>query len=217
MATLRLGERPWEDAEMPEICMKCGEPAVLHKNKQFTWHPGWVYVLLIVNLIVFAIVAMVLTKKRRLSVPLCAAHRNHWLWRQVAIVGGFAVLIVAGIAAVAALSDQRQGAGPDFSGLLCGGTVVALILWLIVAAVLQSTAIRPTEITDRGITLTGVSPAFVAAYEEQQDVTGRIDDLARERWGRGRGGPSRPEEGGDRVRRTDEEDDPRRPDTFQEG
>jgi hypothetical protein len=42
--------------------------------------------------------------------------------------------------------------------------VVALLLgWLITIAVLQQTAIRPTEITDRSITLTGVSEGYIEA------------------------------------------------------
>jgi hypothetical protein len=217
MATLRLGERPWEDGELPDVCMKCGAPADANRDHQFRWHPPWVFFLILVHLLVYAIVAMALTKKRRVRVPLCHAHRNHWVWRQVVSFGGFAVLLFLGIGALIALTDSGPGRrGDALGGLLCVGTVVGLIVWLGLVAILQSTAIRPREITNYGITLDGVSPAFVAAYEGQQDVTGRIDELARERWGRGRG-PSRPAEDSDRVRRPDEEDDPRRPDTFQEG
>jgi len=57
MATLRLGARPWDDAEMPDVCMRCGAPAEVRKQKTFSWHPGWLYVLLLVNVLVFAIVA----------------------------------------------------------------------------------------------------------------------------------------------------------------
>jgi hypothetical protein len=218
MATLRLGERPWDEEELPDLCMKCGAPAELYKDKKFSWHPGWVYVLLLVNLLVFVLVALALTRKRRVRVPLCAAHRNHWFWPQVIAVGGLLFFLALGILTIAVMSDQDNTAPLEgLGGLLCVSTLVGLVAWLIVAAVLQSAAIRPTEITNHGITLVGVSKAFVDTYREKQDVIGRIDRAARERWGEGRGGPPRRAEGSDRVRRTDEEDEPRRPDTFQEG
>ncbi len=221
MATLRLGERPWDEEELPDVCMKCGAPAEVHKNHLFRWHPGWVFVLILVHILVYAIVALALTKKRRVRVPLCRAHRHHWLWRQVIIFAGFALVVVLGFGAMIALTDSAPGRrGSDaLGGLMCGGTVVGLIAWLVLVAVLQSTALRPREITDRDITLVGVSPAFVRAYAERQDVASRIDEVARQRWGRGRGPAPRPAEDTDRVRRPEEEDDPRRspPDTFQEG
>jgi hypothetical protein len=219
MATLRLGERPWDEEELPDVCMKCGAPADVHKNHLFRWHPGWVFVLILVHILVYVIVALALTKKRRVRVPLCHAHRHHWVWRQVVLFAGFAVLVLLGFGAMIAFSDSGPGRrGSDaLGGLLCGGTVVGLIVWLILVAVLQSTAIRPGEITDRSITLLGVSKEFVRAYEEQQDVAGRIDELARERWGRGRGGPPRRVEESDRVRPPDEDETRRAPpDAFQE-
>ena len=220
MATLRLGERPWDEEELPDVCMKCGAPAEVYKHHRFRWHPGWVFVLILVHILVYAIAALALTKKRRVRVPLCHAHRHHWLSRQVILFVGFAVFVLLGVGAFIAMSDpvaRPGGVGEALGGLLCAGSVVTLIVWLVLVAILQSTAIRPQEITDRGITLVGVSPGFVEAYEEKQDVAGRIDELARERWGRGRPGPPRRAEESDRVRRPEEEDDPRRPDTFQEG
>lgn len=218
MATLRLGERPWDEEELPDVCMKCGAPAEVHKDHLFRWHPGWVFVLILVHILVYAIVALALTKKRRVRVPLCRAHRHHWLWRQVVIFAGFALFVLLGVGAIVAMTDSAPGRNNDaFTGLLCGGSLVILLAWLVVVAVLQSTTIRPREITDRSITLVGVSKEFVHSYEEHQDVAGRIDELARERWGRGRAGSPRRAEESDRVRRPEEDDEPRRPDTFQEG
>jgi hypothetical protein len=149
-------------------------------------------------------------------VPLCAAHRNHWLSRQLVLVGGFVLLVALIVLFVVVASNTRPRGGEDYTGWVCGGGVAALVVWLIAAAVLQTTAIRPTEITDHSITLTNVSKEFVRAYEENQNAAGRIDEVARERWEGGRR-PAPPVADSDRVRRPEEEDDPRRPDTFQEG
>jgi hypothetical protein len=218
MATLRLGERPWDEEELPDVCMKCGAPAEVYKDHQFRWHPGWVFFLILVHLLVYAVVAFALTKKRRVRVPLCHAHRHHWVARQVVLFVGFAFFLFLGIGAIIAMTDSSPGRRDSeaLSGLLCVGSLVVLLVWLVLVSVLQSTAIRPSEITDRSITLVGVSTAFVRAYAEQQDVARRIDQLARERWGWGRGVPPRPAEESDRVR-PEEEGPPRAStDAFQE-
>jgi hypothetical protein len=74
---------------LPDVCLRCGAPATLHKSKTFSWHPPWVYVLLIAGLLPFAIVAIVLTKRRRVEAPLCEQHKHHWLIRQLLILPTF--------------------------------------------------------------------------------------------------------------------------------
>jgi hypothetical protein len=219
MAVIRLGSRS-EYGELPEVCMRCGAPATAFKDKNFSWHPPWVIVLILVNLIVYAIVALALTKRRRVRVPLCDRHKNHWLWRQFVIVGSFVLLLVVGIGAVIAAANEapaRRGGGDELFGLLCAAAVAGLLLWLVLLAVLHSTAIRPREITDRSIKLAGVAEEFVRAYDEEWDRSAdRLDRAVRERWGeRGR----RPREaGGHRYRPPEAPDDQRPPpDTYQEG
>ncbi len=215
MATLLMGRRPAEDEDVPDLCMQCGAPAAVYRERTFSWYPSWVYLLLLAGLLPFIIVALVLTKKKRLSVPLCHAHRNHWAWRNAVMLLSF--LGLGGLAVGAAVL-VNVAAGPNgfdqYSGFVCGGFVVGLIVWLIVVAVLQQTAIRPTEITDHSITLTGVSKEFVRAYEENRGAS-RRRDWDDERWEGGRRGRARPAD--DLVR--PEEDEPRRPppDAFQEG
>jgi hypothetical protein len=213
MATLEMGRRPLEDEDVPDLCMQCGAPAEVHREKTFSWYPPWVFVLLLAGLLPFIIVALVLTKKKRVPVPLCRAHRNHWAWRNAVILLSFLGLVglVIGVSVL-----LNVAAGPNgfdqYGGLVCAGSVVGLVVWLVVVAVLQQTAIRPTEITDSSITLTGVSKEFVRAYEENRGASGR--DWDDERWEGGRRGRARPAD--ERVR--PEEDEPRRPpDAFQEG
>lgn len=214
MATVRLSPLPIEEEDVPDRCMQCGAPAAVYREKTFSWYPPWVYVLLLAGLLPFLIVALVLTKKKRVPVPLCHAHRNHWAWRNAVMLLSFLGL---GGLAIAAVVLVNMAAGPNgfdqYSGFICGGSVVGLIVWLVVVAVLQQTAIRPTEITDDSVTLTGVAKEFVRAYEENRGAF-RRRDRDDERWEGGRRGRARPAD--DRVR--PEEDEPRRlpPDAFQE-
>src|SRR5262245_60095643 len=94
MATLHLESYDGEVGDLPDLCMQCGAPSAVRKNKRFSWFPPWVWILLFVcGLVPFAIVALVMTKRRTVNVPLCEAHKNHWLWRQLVVVGGLLALI----------------------------------------------------------------------------------------------------------------------------
>ena len=220
MAVLRLESYDENVLELPEVCMQCGAPATLRKSKTFSWFPQWVWVLLFVcNVVIFAIVAMIMTKRRSVQVPLCEEHKNHWVWRQLVVVGSLLGLLAVGVASVAVLDNE--GGNDPFGGILCAGSLILLVAWVIMAVIVQSTSIRAKEITDRGIVLSGVSPEFIKAYEEEWHVSPeRLDDLARQRWNQGRrmpGGERPSIEDSDRVRPADENEERRPPDTFHEG
>jgi hypothetical protein len=190
--------------DLPDLCMKCGAPAMVYKAKTFSWHPGWVYILLFFGLLPFIIVAVIMTKRMTVRVPLCEAHKNHWLGRFLILSGSFLTLFAGGIALfMASLEPNRVGPRNDISGLICVGFVLGLVVWLILAAILSATAIRATEITKRSITLAGVSSAFVEAYREDwQDFTKNMDQAVREHWQQDR---DRPFRGDDRYQKEGEE------------
>jgi len=74
------------------------------------------------------------------------------------------------------------------------------VAFLVVVIAAQATAIRPEEITDRGIRLTGVCMSFVDAYRDMEDRERAARRGALERWDDRR----------DRRRDDDEDDRPRR-------
>ena len=173
MARVRLSRYEVEEDDLPPVCMRCGAPAVERVSKAFAWHPPWVLVLLIAGLLPFAIVAFVLTKRMTIRAPLCAAHRNHWFSRLLFTWLSFVGLAVLGVAAVVLMvesGDRRSGGGMSWlAGLACAGATVGLLAWVIATVTLQLTSIRPTEITDRSILLTGVAREFLEALEDEQD------------------------------------------------
>jgi hypothetical protein len=127
------------------------------------------------------------------------------------LLGAFGVMIGT-IVVIANLGPGNDEVG----GLLALLIVAGFLAWLIMAIVLQATAIRPVEIDDRrGLHLTGVCQEFVDAYrEEYGDRPLRVDRRATERWDDRR---SRDEdEADDRRRRSrdryrEEDEDERRP------
>ena len=130
MAVIRLDRFEAEEGDLPAVCMKCGAPAVLEKLKQFSWNPPWVILLILIGLLPYVIVALVLTKRMRVRVPLCNEHKNHFAWRAWFIYGGFAGLFLLGIVVFAVMTSLDNGPGrqsdavsgwlTDFAGTLFG-------------------------------------------------------------------------------------------------
>jgi hypothetical protein len=188
MAKVKMDFRDLDDYELPDVCIQCGAPAEGRKGKRYSWYPPALNLLIlagVIGWIILAILVNVLTKRRSVNRPLCAVHINQWPWRTLTALGGFALLVLTGLAAFFVMvSDDRRGGSNPLGGYLCIGAFVVLIVWLVVVAVIQSTAIRPTVITDGSITLVNVSKEFALAYEDEMEQAprSRIDDEVRDRW-----------------------------------
>src|SRR5262249_42992882 len=104
MARVRLYYEETRAKALPALCMKCGEPATTHVRRTFSWYPQWVFVLVLVAIPVYVIVALILTKRMAVEVPLCDRHRGHWWKRQLIMylpllaIFGLALLAYVGIA-----------------------------------------------------------------------------------------------------------------------
>lgn len=185
MASVRLEVYRGEDLDLPDVCMRCGAPATVRKRRQFSWYPSWVYLLLLLGLLgllVFVLVALMVTKRQWVSVPLCAAHKNHWRWRTSVLLGSFALFVALGFVTYGVMDAASRRGAADFSQWFCVGTVVFLLLWVLLAAELQLTSIRATKVTDHSVHLTGVSEEFVRAWELGGDVRPDLDEAARQHW-----------------------------------
>jgi hypothetical protein len=130
------------DATMPRRCVKCNEAA--HdptKTRKVYWHSPWLYLLLLFNLIIFAIVAAVVRKKALVAPGLCAEHkkrrRNALL---VAWVGG-----LGGVFGVSIGASSSLGIWGGLMGvvIMIGSIIVGMVYGRIVyAARIDSTHVR---------------------------------------------------------------------------
>jgi hypothetical protein len=197
MATVRLGRYEAEEGELPPYCMKCGAPSAGEKVRRFSWYPQWVLLLLVAGLWPALIVSLILTKRITMPVPLCAAHLNHWRWRSQLIWFSFVGLIVLGIGSLV-LTTNLGRRGEELTGLVCGLFSVLGLAWLITAAIVQSTAIRPSEITDHRVSLSGVSEQFADRLREHHQQLA-AEDIEEE--------PRRRRRSADRPRRRRDEED----------
>ena len=173
MASIRLSRREAEKGDLPDVCMRCGEPATERKRLRFTSHPVWVYVLVPFGLLPYLIVAAILTERVRCYTLFCDRHRKHWLVRTLIVWGAFvAVLVViAGSFIILASLEGRlnKSAQETLSGLLCFGSVLLILCWLISIPITQLTAIHPADVTETRLTLKCVSPEFVDAVKEHRE------------------------------------------------
>jgi hypothetical protein len=178
MASIRLGRYEVEKYELPPVCARCGRKAAVSLPKRFAWSPPWLALLILIGLLgiaLYVILALCLTKRMTVPLPLCERHRNYWRNRKILIYGGLAamVLLAAFAITLGAVLDSK-GITEDCLLVTLLSTGGLFLLWLISAAVLQSVSIRPNEITDGSITLVGLSEDFVKAV--RADRRGDEDD-----------------------------------------
>jgi hypothetical protein len=138
-------------SDLPQRCVYCNEPAVTPiKRRKVYWHTSWLYLLIVINLFVYAIVAIIVRKSFEVSPGLCEAHnsrRNGWIW---GLFGAAILLAVAGVVV------PPNGIGP----LLFVLAFVALISIVFAARILY-----PREITKEYAKLRGCKEPFLASIE----------------------------------------------------
>jgi hypothetical protein len=150
--------------KLPGVCCLCGEETDYYKYRKFSWCPSWVILLIFVGLLIWIIVAAVLTKRMEAYMPVCAKHKGHWFRRGtlplLVLLFGVAVFFV-GIAIVGSPPDPTTGQILMGAG---GGIFFLSLFW---AAIAQYGMLKPREITDREMTLGCLHPEFVLAVERQ--------------------------------------------------
>ena len=120
-------------ASLPDRCVKCNVPTHGSRMKrQLYWHPSLVYLLILVNLLVYVIVAMIVRKRATLQVGVCAAHRK----RRLLIIAGSWLTALAGMALIFYGLSNNQG-GLSLIGLIAflGAIIVGAVLGPLVSAV----------------------------------------------------------------------------------
>jgi hypothetical protein len=196
MAVVRIEDPEGERFPLPEVCVRCGAAATTWKDRKFTWHPPWVWILLLLGVLPFVIVALILTKRMRFRVPLCDSHRYHWGGRTLIVLGAFAGLILLEIVSKEAPKAVRDVWSPVFFFLI--------FCWVVLAVVLSATTVRPAEITDYTITLKGVSPEFADAVRDERRLAWDIEDETERYWRDRRNRAPREDSERERYRRPEE-------------
>jgi hypothetical protein len=181
MATVWLDHSAWKDGDLPEVCMRCGRPATVRVDKTFRWFPNWVYFFLLIHIALFLIGAVMMTRQRRVEVPLCQRHRWHWDWQLLVLVAGLGAGGMVLFEARTIDTIPRPEGDPDV--VVFWTAWVLAYLWVGFAVLVKTSGIHAVRFTREAIQLKGVARAFVDAYEEDRKQREHaLDQADQERW-----------------------------------
>src|SRR5262245_31958866 len=139
------------DAPIPQRCVKCNdavdEPT---KTRKVFWHSPWLYLLLLLNVGIFAIGAVIVRKKATVAAGLCTAHKKR---RRTLItlawLGALTGIVMAYIGAA-----NAPGIWGVFAGLL-------LLLGSIIFGMITGRVLIPTRIDKDYVRLKGCGEAYL--------------------------------------------------------
>ncbi len=146
-------------AQLPYVCIKSNQPADVWLKRKLYWHASWIYLLILVSLLVYVIVALIVRQTAQIDVALC---RQQIVRRRWVIAGAWFAVVSGAALIVIGLGNARPG-NDTWIASLAG--LIVLLAGAIIGAV-QARIVTPTRITKEHVWLKGVHPAYLAALPE---------------------------------------------------
>jgi len=145
-----------QPARFPCRCVRCNTPTEgPAKPKVVYWHHPALYLLLLLNIIIYAIVALIVRKSGTIDPGLCPQHRKaRTLW----IAAGWGGALLGIGVAITGLAGDSCGLG--IAGAL-------LFLGAIITSLIQARVLYPVRIDPETIRLKGAGAAFLASLPER--------------------------------------------------
>lgn len=146
-----------KEALLPNRCVKCNEPAQsVRVRRRLSWHHPVLYLLIFVALIVYAILAAVLSKRAIVYIGLCP---DHFQRRRTNLIVGLVLLVIGLIGAIIAFANEYP-----MIGLVGLAVFLFAMVWLIVV----SRIVTVKKIDDRLIWLNGINSSYLAQFPPWQ-------------------------------------------------
>ncbi|MBW8757721.1 MAG: hypothetical protein JF586_08935 [Burkholderiales bacterium] len=140
----------------PDRCIKCNAPSVAPRRRyRLSWHSPWLYLLILLALLLYALVAAIVRKTAIVHLGLCERHQKRVFWGRLIGWGGL-VLEVALVWAAAALHEE----------MFALAALVLAVPWLI-GSVLVNRLVLPQRIDDKYVRLKGCGPDFLRSLPER--------------------------------------------------
>src|SRR5262249_25675639 len=120
---------------------------------------------------------LLFTKRRYFSIPLCLKHRDLERWKKYA--AGVGLLVTVGFIGLTLwlLPPQHHLYTDELLVLFAIGALVGFFVGVASRAVIEPDWIRATYISEMSVTLKGVAPEFVEAY--QRSVQAAAEEQSR--------------------------------------
>lgn len=167
VAELRIdsAEHCWRDGrhivlrrggDLPHRCLRCNRPGRPRpRGNTYSWHSPWYFVLIPLNILVFAVVALLVRKTVKLHPVLCDDHRRErrrdWMLFLVLLAGGL-------LALAAALPARGAGGAPEMAALAMAPLLLVLA---IVLAAWKLGELTVTRIDQDWVRLRGAGQPFL--------------------------------------------------------
>lgn len=148
-------------AQLPERCIKTNGPADRWLRRKLYWHHPAVYLALLANILIYAIIALIVRKTADIRVPIC----HHIARRRLyAIIFGWLFGLAAIVLPIVVLVGMESRPITWEIWLLPGGIITAIII----AVVCNNLAsiVQPKKIDDRYVWLKGVHPDYLAQFPD---------------------------------------------------
>lgn len=134
---------------MPDRCVCCNAPANGYRLKrQLYWHPAAYYLLILLNLLIYIIVALIIRKRALIHVGLCEKHRAG---RKQAILGSWLAVLLGVVLMFVGFSTHGAFA-------LIG---LVLILTAAVFGSIKGRVVAPTKIEKDIVWVKGAGSEFL--------------------------------------------------------
>lgn len=142
-----------KDASLPDRCVKCNAPAHGFRLKRnLSWHHPAIFLLIIVALILYAVIAVVFSKRATVYLGLCAEHYQR---RRNLLIAGWVMLAIGPIAIIIAFANDLAAAG--LIGLVL---LFVSLFWLTIV----SRIVKVKKIDDQLVWLTGIDENYLAQF-----------------------------------------------------
>ena len=139
------------DAQLPDRCIKCNSSeGVTQLTRKLSWHSPAIYAVILLNILIYAIVATIVSKKATIRVGLCDRHRKR---RQIGLALMWSSVLFLLLSIGFAIADASPW-------LILAGLVV--LLAGLIAGGIMAYVVTPARIDLDYIRLKGVCPAYLA-------------------------------------------------------
>ncbi|MGE0606587.1 MAG: hypothetical protein AB7O62_05615 [Pirellulales bacterium] len=143
-------------AILPDICVKTNLPAEGGRlPRNLSWHSPWFALLILFNLLIYLVVALIVTKRAKIEIGISQAARRR---RRKGILIGLGIALLG--VAIPFVVGVAFGTDGPFAASLAVGMLI-FIVGLIVAAKFAA-VVSAAKITDTHIWLNGVHPDYLA-------------------------------------------------------
>jgi hypothetical protein len=154
-----------QDADLPYRCVKTNEPAETLLRRKLSWHSPVLFVAILAGLLIYVILAIILSKKADIQVPISRRIQKR---RSTAIVAGW-LLGLGGVATMVLacmfLADSQNSTWKDAIPFVIIGGIVFVVFSALISSSIAS-IVTPAKITDSPVWLKGVHSDYLALLPE---------------------------------------------------